>query len=79
MNIVASNDFFDNKTAIYKTSKFYMTKSIAQFDTVGVNSSVTRTNQFLKSFDKWDKESIIERQQMLLGLAKRIWKVERIQ
>jgi Asp-tRNA(Asn)/Glu-tRNA(Gln) amidotransferase C subunit len=79
MNIVASNDFFENKKPMYKTSKFYLTRSMAQLDTVGVNSSVTRINQSLKSFEKWDKESIIERQQMLLGLAKRIWKVEKIQ
>lgn len=52
---------------------------MAQLDTVGVNSSVTRINQSLKSFEKWDKESIIERQQILSELAKRIWKVEKIQ
>jgi len=78
MNIVASNDFFDNKKPIYKTSKFYLTKSIAQLDTVGVNSSVSRINQSLKSFDKWDKGSIIERQHILLELAKRIWRIEAI-
>lgn len=75
MNIVADNNFFDSKKVIYKTSRFYLTKSLAGMDTVGRNTSVTRINQLLKTFEKWDKESIEERQEMLLNLAKIIWKI----
>ena len=73
INIVASNRFFEQKKPLYKTSKFYLTKSIAEPDIVGVNSSVTRINKELLSFEKWDRETIMQRQRMLLNLAKKIW------
>jgi uncharacterized protein with ParB-like and HNH nuclease domain len=76
MNIVASNDFFQNKQRIYKDSIFYLTRSLSGFTTVGINSSVNRTNTLLKEYSKWDKESIDSRQEVLFNLAKNIWKIE---
>lgn len=75
INIVASNNFFDLKKPLYKTSKFYLTKSIAELDIVGVNSSVNRINKELSSFEKWDRETIMHRQKMLLNLAKKVWHI----
>jgi uncharacterized protein with ParB-like and HNH nuclease domain len=75
-NIVAGNNFFDEKKKLYKTSQFYLTKSIAGLDVIGKDSSVNRLNKKLKEFDKWDARAIDERQGMLFGLAKDIWKVE---
>jgi hypothetical protein len=78
MNVVASNSFFNKKREIYKKSKFYLTKSIAQKDAVGVHSSVNRINELLKTFDGWGKEEIRERQAMLLNLARGIWRTQLI-
>jgi len=79
MNIVASNDFFQNKQRLYKDSIFYLTRSLSGFTTVGINSSINRTNAMLKEFTIWKKESIDSRQEVLYNLAKNIWKVEALQ
>jgi uncharacterized protein with ParB-like and HNH nuclease domain len=76
MNIVVSNDFFSKKVIEYAKSPFYISKSIAGLDSIGQNSAVTRLNHKLKSFDNWDKSSIMERQEMLYELSKDIWKIE---
>jgi uncharacterized protein with ParB-like and HNH nuclease domain len=76
MNIVVSNDFFSKKVVEYAKSPLYISKSIAVHDTIGQKSSVNRLNTKLKSYSKWDKESILERQEMLFILSKDIWKIE---
>jgi uncharacterized protein with ParB-like and HNH nuclease domain len=76
MNIVVSNDFFNAKVIEYAKSPYYITKSISVLDTVGQNSAINRLNQKLLSFNSWNKQSIIERQEMLLNLSKEIWKLE---
>jgi len=74
-NIVAGNNYFDEKKSLYKTSKFNITKSIAVIETVGSNSAVNRTNKYLKSFNKWDKETIKERQELLFKIGLDIWQI----
>ncbi|MBD3724828.1 MAG: DUF262 domain-containing protein [Flavobacteriaceae bacterium] len=76
MNIVVSNDFFSKKVTEYSKSPFYISKSIAGLDSIGQNSSVTRLNQKLKSYDEWNKETILDRQNLLYNLSKDIWKLE---
>lgn len=76
MNIVAGNDFFQNKQSIYKNSMFYLTRSLSSFAIVGMNTSISRINSQLKEYKKWDKKSIDSRQELLYNLAKNIWKVE---
>lgn len=76
MNIVAGNDFFQNKQGIYKNSMFYLTRSLSSFAIVGMNTSISRINSQLKEYKKWDKKSIDSRQELLYNLAKNIWKVE---
>jgi len=75
INIVAGRQFFEKKKPHYKKSKNYLTSSIAEINTVGNNSSINRINEYLKDFDKWDAESIVERQTILTNLAKEVWKV----
>ena len=76
MNIVVGNDFFSKKVIEYSKSPFYISKSIAGFDTIGINSSVTRLNLKLRSYEYWNKETIIDRQNLLYELSKDIWKIE---
>lgn len=76
MNIVVGNDFFSKKVVEYSKSPFYISKSIAGLDTIGINSSVTRLNLKLRSYEYWNKETIIDRQNLLYELSKDIWKIE---
>jgi hypothetical protein len=79
INIVAGNDFFQRKAAIYKHSKNYLTSSIAELNTVGDNTSISRINQKLKSFTEWTAFTIEERQDLLFCLARDVWKVEELE
>lgn len=76
MNIVVGNDFFSKKVIEYSKSPFYISKSIAGLDNIGINSSVTRLNQKLKSYNNWNKDTIIDRQNLLYELSKEIWKID---
>ena len=76
LNIVAGRNFFEKKKEQYLKSKNYLTSSIAKKEKVGKNTSVNRINEKLKSFDKWNADSIDERQSLLKNLAEEIWKVE---
>jgi len=76
MNVVVGNDFFVIKVVEYAKSPYYISKSIAALDVIGVNSSINRLNMKLKSYNHWDKETILDRQEMLYRLSKDIWKIE---
>ncbi len=76
MNIVVGNDFFSRKVIEYSKSPFYISKSIAGLDNIGINSSVTRLNQKLRSYDFWNKDTIFDRQNLLYDLSKDIWKID---
>ena len=75
INIVASNGFFEKKKAEYVKSGNYLTRSIAGLSTVGKNSSIGRVNSKLLAFDTWSAAEIDRRQEMLIGLAKDVWKI----
>jgi uncharacterized protein with ParB-like and HNH nuclease domain len=79
INIVASNDFFVNKKAEYAKCKHYLTSSIAGLTAVGSNSSISRINEKLQSFDDWTAETIEKRQTMLINLVKEVWKITPIE
>jgi Protein of unknown function DUF262/Protein of unknown function (DUF1524) len=74
INIVASNDFFASKKNEYRKCKYYLTSSIAELATVGKNSSITRINEKLQQFDDWSAPSIDRRQELLIGLAREVWR-----
>jgi len=78
INIVAGNDFYHDKTAEYSKSSNYLTRSIVQLAEVGQNTSISRINERLKSFDSWDADSIEQRHDILIGLCKEIWRTSPI-
>lgn len=77
-NIVAGNDFFQKKRPYYAKSGNYLTRSISKLANVGSNTSITRINKKLESFEHWNIKSIDRRQAILSALVKDVWKVEEI-
>lgn len=78
-NIVAGNDFYGVKQDLYKQSGNYLTRSLVELAEVGNNSSVTRINEKLQSFDEWNAESIDQRREMLHLLIRDIWKTRNME
>lgn len=76
INIVASNDYFQRKNEEYKKSKCYLTSSISELIAVGNDTSINRINEKLESFTSWNASTIDDRQEMLINLAKDVWKIE---
>lgn len=74
INVVASNGFFEAKKPEYRNCGNYLTRSLVELANVGKNSSITRINKRLRSFDSWGAKSIDERQAMLIELSREIWK-----
>jgi len=74
INIVASNDFFDAKKDEYRKCKYYLTSSIAEIVAVGQNTTISRINEKLRAFDDWTATSIDKRHELLMGLARDVWK-----
>lgn len=50
------------------------TRILHELVPVGKNSSITRINEKLQSFSDWNAKSIDERHDLLVALAKDIWK-----
>ncbi len=79
LNIIASNNFFNQKKGEYKQSQNYLTRSIEELAQVGNNSSITRINAYLEAFPDWTAASIERRQELLIRLAKEVWKITKLQ
>ena len=79
INIVAGNDFFVAKKAEYRKSKNYLTSSLAELHVVGQNTSISRINEKLQSFETWDLKGIDRRQELLLALVGDTWKTSLIE
>jgi hypothetical protein len=79
INIVASNGFFEKKKEGYMKSGNYLTRSITALNVVGRNSSISRINDKLIAFDQWTAAEIDSRQDMLIALAKDVWKTAPIE
>ena len=75
INASIHNEPFDKKVIEYGKSNIYLTKSIHQFDTVGINTAINRANEKLKTYDHWDESTINERQLMLYKISLDIWKI----
>ena len=75
INIVASNDFYQKKVDEYANSGVYLTSSLKELKNVGQNTSITRINKKLLSFTEWNYGNIEARQEMLIKLAKEVWKI----
>ena len=78
INIVAGNDFYAGKVPEYAKSGNYLTRSLSALADVGQNTSISRINEKLSAFEKWDAEDIESRQLLLIGLAQEIWKATEI-
>jgi Protein of unknown function DUF262/Protein of unknown function (DUF1524) len=74
INIVAGRAFFKTKKDEYSKSGNYLTRSIAGLAAVGINSSITRINARLIAFEDWSAAEIERRQDMLIDLAREVWK-----
>lgn len=72
IDIVARNDFYELKTPAYK--KAARISRGASLTGVGKNSSITRINEKLEAFSARNAKSIRERHDLLIALAKDIWK-----
>jgi len=79
INIVARNGFFEEKKKEYMKSGNYLTRSIAGLNSVGIDTSITRINAKLLAFEQWSASDIERRQDMLINLAKDIWKTAPIE
>lgn len=76
INIVAGRSFYTDKCELYKKSGHYLTRSLAELNVVGQNTSINRINAYLMSFNVWDFNSIDTRQDMLIKLIAEVWKIE---
>ena len=78
INIVAGNDFYAGKVLEYAKSGNYLTRSLSGLDEVGQNTSISRINEQLSAYEKWDVKEIESRQSQLIALAQDIWKATKI-
>jgi uncharacterized protein with ParB-like and HNH nuclease domain len=77
INTSVSNSAYRDKLPGYWQSGFLLTKSLAGDVSVGQNTSVNRALEStgLRSFDTWSMESIIEREKIIMSIARTIWEV----
>lgn len=78
INIVAGNNFYSDKITEYAKSSNYLTRSLSALADVGQNTSISRINKKLMSFDQWNAENIEKRQSLLIKLAQEIWIISEI-
>jgi len=78
INIVVSNHFYTDKVSKYSDSGNYLTRSLSELAEVGQDTSISRINEKLSAFEKWDAEDIEHRQSLLINLALEIWKTSEI-
>lgn len=67
---------YNDKVKEYAKSQTYLTRCLSGLDQVGVNTAINRTNELLKSFDHWDQDTIVQRQEMLYGIALKVWNMD---
>lgn len=78
INIVASNDYYLAKQVEYRKSNNYLTRSLVELTSVGQNTSISRINEKLESFDTWSPITIDQRHALLVVLVKDVWKITAI-
>ena len=77
-NASIRNEIFSVKLPAYKESAFYLTKSIGGLTYMGENTAINRMNENLKSWDVWNKDTIVDRQEMLFNLSKMVWDINNL-
>ncbi len=73
INASVGRGAFEVKRPGYGQSKFLLTQSLSKLPAVGVNTAVERAARFLKAFEVWTSEDILQRQMMLARLARKVW------
>lgn len=73
LNSSVSNGSYAEKLPGYRQSTFLLTKSLAEKPQAGVNTQLNRAVQELLQFDRWDSTTILQRQEMLAKLARKVW------
>ncbi len=71
---IANANFTDKKLA-YTKSRFLLTRTIAEKIYVGENTTIDLAVKDLKTFVKWDSQTIETRQEILTQLAKKVWDI----
>jgi len=74
INIVAGNDFYQDKQVEFSKSANYLTRSLVDLTTVGQNTTISRINEKLRPFPEWNSRSVESRHEMLIALARELWK-----
>lgn len=73
LNSVIKNKPYKDKCETYIKSQLYMTSSIPKLVDEGKNTAINRLNKKLRSWREWNKESIVDRQEMLYNLSEEVW------
>lgn len=77
LNKSLGNDFFEKKKPVYAQSTCILTKSIVGLTiTTDIKSQHGQFFSTFRHWEKWDKNSIEDRQQFLLDLTKEIWEIK---
>lgn len=76
INKSIQNESYSDKVLAYVKSKFYLTSCIGALVDLGANTSINRTNKYLKAWTYWNKDTIDERQLVLYTLSEMIWNIE---
>ena len=75
INSSIQNRAYSDKRGDYTKSGFFLTRSLVENLSVGVNTAISRAVNGLLCFDEWTSESIDLRQLMLADLAERVWEM----
>lgn len=79
LNRSLGNDFFEIKKQTYEASNCVFTKSIVGLAiTTGATSQHGQFFQSLPHWNTWTKQSIEQRQELLLKLTKEVWPLEKL-
>ena len=73
INSSVSNGSFDEKAPGYRQAAFLLTKSLTENPQVGANTQVNGAVADLIQFKTWDSNAIVQRQEMLAKLARKVW------
>ncbi len=79
INTSIGRNYYEIKKKEYCKSTIRLTRSIALIENVGNDTSINKINKLLKSWDSWGPKEILERQEMLFNLTKKIWSISKLE
>jgi len=75
INASLGNRPYSQKRTVYPQSQLLLTRALSERPKVGVNTRIDAAVADIKPFERWDEESVAERQEILRTLARAIWDV----